>query len=97
MVLRGAGGAAPRLDRRGQGERAGAGRRRQVAAFGLLSEAFLIASTMMAALGKTNIGYVGLIRAQEVADQAGDELLQAMNVSALCARSGEDICRDCVD
>ncbi|GAA2792482.1 hypothetical protein [Saccharopolyspora taberi] len=55
----------------------------QTAAFGVLGEAFQIASTMMAALGQTDIGYIGLIRAQEAAQRAGDELLQAMNVSSL--------------
>ncbi|QIZ38306.1 hypothetical protein [Saccharopolyspora sp. ASAGF58] len=38
---------------------------------------------MMAALGQTNIGYIGLIRAQEASQRAGDDLLQAMNVSSL--------------
>ncbi|MBB5158125.1 helix-turn-helix domain-containing protein [Saccharopolyspora phatthalungensis] len=55
----------------------------QAAAFGVLSEVFQVASTMMAALGQTNIGYIGLIRAQEAAQRAGDDLLQAMNVSSL--------------
>ncbi|WP_433268973.1 helix-turn-helix domain-containing protein [Actinosynnema sp. CS-041913] len=55
----------------------------QVAAFGLLSEVIQIASTMLTALGKPDIGYIGLIRAQEAAEKSGNELLQAMNVSAL--------------
>ena len=55
----------------------------QVAAHGLLSEVIQIASTMLTALGKPDIGYIGLIRAQEAAERSGDELLQAMNVSAL--------------
>lgn len=48
-------------------------------AFGLLSEAFQIASTMMTALGKEDLGYIGLIRAQEAARASGDEALEAMN------------------
>jgi transcriptional regulator with XRE-family HTH domain len=34
----------------------------QVTAFGLLSEAFQIAATMMTALGKDDLGYIGLMR-----------------------------------
>jgi transcriptional regulator with XRE-family HTH domain len=55
----------------------------QVAAYGLLSEVLQIASTVLAALGKPDIGYIGLIRAQEAAQRSGNELLQAMNVAAL--------------
>ncbi|UVS76340.1 helix-turn-helix domain-containing protein [Actinokineospora sp. UTMC 2448] len=55
----------------------------QVAAYGLLSEVLQIASTMMTGLGKADIGYIGLIRAQEAAEKSDDELLHAMNVSAL--------------
>lgn len=55
----------------------------QVAAFGLLSEVLQIASTMMTGLGKPDIGYIGLIRAQEAANKSDNELLHAMNVSAL--------------
>ncbi|SDG18748.1 Transcriptional regulator, contains XRE-family HTH domain [Lentzea fradiae] len=55
----------------------------QAAACGLLSEVIQIASTMLTALGKPDIGYIGLVRAQEAAERSGDELLQAMNVSAL--------------
>jgi transcriptional regulator with XRE-family HTH domain len=55
----------------------------QVAAYGILSEVFQIASTMMTALGKPDLGYVGLIRAQEAANRSNNELLHAMNVSAL--------------
>lgn len=55
----------------------------RAAAYGLLSEVIQIASTMLTALGKPDIGYIGLIRAQEAAEESGDELLQAMNVSAL--------------
>ncbi|XVV02729.1 helix-turn-helix domain-containing protein [Actinosynnema sp. CA-248983] len=55
----------------------------EVEAYGLLSEVIQIASTMLTALGKPDIGYIGLIRAQEAAEKSGNELLQAMNVSAL--------------
>jgi transcriptional regulator with XRE-family HTH domain len=55
----------------------------QVMAYGLRSEVLQIASTMLTALGKPDIGYIGLMRAQEAAEKSGDELLQAMNVSAL--------------
>ncbi|GLZ36564.1 helix-turn-helix transcriptional regulator [Actinokineospora sp. NBRC 105648] len=55
----------------------------QVAAFGVLSEVLQIAATMMTGLGKPDIGYLGLIRAQEAAQKSNDELLHAMNVSAL--------------
>jgi hypothetical protein len=55
----------------------------QVTAYGLRSEVLQIASTMLTALGKPDIGYIGLLRAQEAAEKSGDELLQAMNVSAL--------------
>ncbi len=55
----------------------------QGAAYGLLSEVIQIASTMLTALGKPDIGYIGLIRAQEAAEKSGNELLQAINVSAL--------------
>ncbi|WP_033400777.1 helix-turn-helix domain-containing protein [Actinokineospora enzanensis] len=55
----------------------------QVAAFGLLSEVLQIASTMMTGLGKPDLGYLGLVRAQEAAERSDDELLHAMNVSAL--------------
>lgn len=55
----------------------------QVAAYGLLSEVLQIASTMMAGLGRPDIGYIGLIRAQEAAAKSNNELLHAMNVSAL--------------
>ncbi|AHI02079.1 hypothetical protein GCM10010174_89280 [Kutzneria viridogrisea] len=53
------------------------------AAYGLVSEVLQIASTMLTALGRPDIGYIGLLRAQEAAEQSGNELLQAMNVSAL--------------
>jgi transcriptional regulator with XRE-family HTH domain len=53
------------------------------AAYGLRSEVLQIASTTLTALGKPDIGYIGLMRAQEAAEKSGDELLQAMNVSAL--------------
>ena len=53
------------------------------AAYGLRSEVLRIASTTLTALGKPDIGYIGLMRAQEAAEKSGDELLQAMNVSAL--------------
>jgi transcriptional regulator with XRE-family HTH domain len=55
----------------------------RVAAYGLLSEVIQIASTMLTALGKPDIGYIGLIRAQEAAERSGNELLMAMNCSAL--------------
>jgi len=55
----------------------------QAQAFGLLSEAFQIASTMMTALGKEDLGYIGLMRAQEAARASGDKLLEAMNSSWL--------------
>lgn len=53
------------------------------AAYALLSEVIQIASTTLTALGRPDIGYIGLIRAQEAAEKSGDELLQAMNISAL--------------
>jgi transcriptional regulator with XRE-family HTH domain len=55
----------------------------QVHAFGLLSEVFQIASTMMTALGKEDLGYIGLMRAQEAARKSGNKLLEAMNSSWL--------------
>jgi transcriptional regulator with XRE-family HTH domain len=55
----------------------------QLIAHGLRSEVIQIASTMLTALGKPDIGYIGLIRAQEAAEKSGNTLLQAMNVSAL--------------
>ncbi|WP_165495045.1 helix-turn-helix domain-containing protein [Actinomadura roseirufa] len=55
----------------------------QVEAFGLLSEAFQIAATMMTALGKEDLGYIGLMRAQEAARASGNKLLEAMNSSWL--------------
>ncbi|RLK54857.1 helix-turn-helix domain-containing protein [Actinokineospora cianjurensis] len=55
----------------------------RAAAFGVLSEVLQIASTMMTGLGRPDIGYIGLIQAQESAAKASDEHLSAMNVSAL--------------
>jgi transcriptional regulator with XRE-family HTH domain len=55
----------------------------QLIAHGLRSEVIQIASTMLTALGKPDIGYIGLMRAQEAAEKSGNTLLQAMNVSAL--------------
>jgi transcriptional regulator with XRE-family HTH domain len=56
---------------------------KQMEALELLSETFQIASTMMTALGRADLGYIGLMRAQEAAQASGNKLLEAMNSSWL--------------